>query len=272
MNPRPALRLPSLLGLAGLALARLLSAQVERVDELRFPVLPPLAIPTVERHALANGMVVLFAPDHELGLVSATLMLPTGTASEPAEKVGLVRLGAELLRTGGAGERSADELDELLDAHGAEIATEADPDSLTVELSCLAPDFPQMLGVLADLLRRPRFAPDRLEIARGQLEAEIARQNDDPGQITGRELDEILYGEASPYARQATYATLGAIRREDLLAWQAQQLHPNGLVMGLSGDFDPAQALKLLEIAFGGWPKGPAQPRRRIDQFPAPKP
>mgnify|MGYP006174358513 CR=1 FL=1 len=38
---------------------------------------------------------------------------------------------------------------------------------------------------------------------------------------------EILYGPASPYGWTKTYATLGAIRREDLVAWHGRMFHPD---------------------------------------------
>ena len=76
--------------------------------------------------------------------------------------------------------------------------------------------------------------------------------------IAGRELRKLVYGADSPYAREYTYATLAAIDRDDLLAWHRQYYHPNRIILGLSGDFEGKEALRLVEKAFGDWPAGPA--------------
>ncbi len=247
-------------------------AQVERVEELRYPPVPKFEIPTPERIELANGLTVLLLPDPELPLVRATAYVATGTVDDPAAKAGLVAIGADLLRSGGAGGRSGEELDDLLDTRATTIEAAAREDALTVRLDCLSADLPEMLGVYADVLRRPRFDPELLEVARNAQAGEVARQNDAPAQILFRELTELVYGEASPYARQPTFASLASVSRADLVAWHAAAFHPNRIVLGFVGDFDRGALLARLEQVFGDWPRGPAPVRHRVENLPAPRP
>jgi predicted Zn-dependent peptidase len=124
-------------------------------------------------------------------------------------------------------------------------------------MSCLKKDFADLLQTLAEVLRHPAFAEDKLEIARNQVNALIARQNDDANGIMFREFSEIVYGEDSPYARSETYATVAAISREDLVAWHEKYYHPNRMILGLVGDFGTEEALALVRKTFGDWPQGP---------------
>ncbi|HEX4955966.1 MAG TPA: pitrilysin family protein [Thermoanaerobaculia bacterium] len=258
--------------LAFLPLAAPILAQVERVEDLRYPPLPKFEIPAPERLTLANGLTVLLLADSELPLARATAYVATGTVDDPPGKVGLVAIGADLLRSGGAGARSAEELDDLLDTRATTIEAAALEDALTVRLDCLSADLPEMLGVFADVLRRPRFDQELLEVAKNSQAAEVARQNDSPQQILFRELGELVYGDASPYARQPGFASLAAVTRADLVGWHAATFHPNRIVLGFVGDFDRAALLARLDQVFGDWPQGPSWDRHRVDTLPAPPP
>lgn len=249
---------------AGLALAASAAlpapapAQVERPEQIHYPPLPELHVPTPKRVELPNGMVVMLVEDHELPLVRATALVHTGERREPADKVGLAGITGTVLRTGGTETMGPDELDDYLESKAAVIESSIDEDQGEVSLSCLEEDFPDVFKVFADVLRRPAFDPNRIEVALNAARSAVARQNDSPQSIVFRELRKVVWGPDSPYARTPTYATLGNIGRDDLVAWHRRYYHPNRVVLGLVGDFDSDRALELVRKTFGDWPRGPA--------------
>jgi zinc protease len=232
-------------------------AQVSRVGDLRYPPLAAFEIPRPERVVLDNGLVVLLLEDHELPLVEATALVRSGSRLDPPAKAGLAELASTVLRTGGTERLPSDQLDDWLESRAASIEATATEDSARVTLSALAQDFPDVLRVLADVLRRPAFDNARLEVERNQAVAGVARQNDQPNQILFREFQKIVYGPDSPYAVSATLASLRAIRRDDLVQWHRQSFHPDRIVLGLVGDFRTADAVRLVREAFGDWSRGP---------------
>ncbi|HEX9942492.1 MAG TPA: pitrilysin family protein [Thermoanaerobaculia bacterium] len=257
MNRRIA-TIPALLLAASLALPAAAAAQATRASELRYPPLPAFEIPQPERVVLDNGMVVLLLEDHELPLVEATALIRTGSRFDPAAKLGLAKLGAEVLRTGGTQSLSSDALDDWLESRAASVEVSAEEGSTRAVLSSLKADFPEVLRVFADVLRRPAFDAGKLEVARTQAVAEVSRRNDDPFRIVFREFPKLVYGADSPYARTETFATLKDIQREALVAWHREAFQPDRIVLGLVGDFKKDEALALVRGAFGDWPRGPA--------------
>lgn len=233
------------------------AAQAARVDELRFPALHGFEIPRPERVVLDNGLVVLLLEDHELPLVEATAVVRSGSRLDPPGKAGLADLASTVLRAGGTERMPSDQLDDWLEGHAAAVEATVTEDSARVTLSSLAQDFPDVLRVFADVLRRPAFDNARLEVARNQAVAGVARQNDEPEEILFREFQEIVYGPDSPYAASQTLASLRAIRRDDLAEWHRRSFHPDRIVLGLVGDFRTEEALRLVRAAFGDWPRGP---------------
>src|SRR4051794_36512338 len=104
------LLLPLLLA-AHLARPEAALAQVANAGQLHYPPLPAQVIPQPERVVLDNGMVVMLLEDHELPLVEATALVRSGARLEPADKVGLAEITADVLRTGGTAKLTGDQLD-----------------------------------------------------------------------------------------------------------------------------------------------------------------
>ncbi len=233
-----------------------LRAQVERPDQITYPPLPKIEIPTPRRVVLDNGMVVMLLEDHELPLVRATALIRTGERYDPADKVGLAGVAGEVLRTGGTEALDAAALDDFLESRAATIESDTQEDSGQVTMSCLKADLPDVLKVYADVIRHPAYAPDRIDVALTAARSQVSRQNDDPQGIVFRELEKLVLGQDSPYARVPTYDTLAAITRDDLVAWHDRYFHPDRVILGLVGDFDSDAVLAQVRKVFGDWQRG----------------
>lgn len=252
--------------LAGALLAAVLapgaSAQVSNVKDLKYPQLPTFNIPKPTRVVLDNGMVVILIENHELPLVEAQARIHTGSRLDATDKVGLAGLVGTVLRTGGTARMNGDAVDDFLEGKAAVIETSISVANGTATMSCLKQDFAEVMQVFADILRQPAFDEEKLKVARNQVTATIARQNDQPQGILFREYGELIYGTNTPYARTPTYATVGSITRDDLIATHKRDFAPNRVVLGLTGDFKTDEAVAVVKKVFGDWKKGtpPAKP------------
>ena len=122
---------------------------------------------------------------------------------------------------------------------------------------------------IVDVLQNPEFRADKIDIAQKAAETRISRRNDEVGDIAHRESVKLAYGPDNPYARVAEYATVAAVTRQDLIDWHGKYVHPNNIILGISGDFDSAAMEARLRAAFDSWPKGPAFPKNDIKYNPA---
>jgi zinc protease len=247
-----------LLGVAAL-LPSVVAGQVTSLSQLHYPPLPPQQIPLAQRIVLKNGMVVMLFEDHELPLVEGVALIHTGSRLEPTEKSGLAEITGTLLLTGGTERMTGAQLDDFLDGKAAHIETNIDEDFGRATMDSLKGDFPEVLKVFADVLRRPAFAEDQLQVVKNLAMGGVARQNDSQRDILFREFKRAVYGRDSPYSRFPTFASIAGVRRQDVVAWHRAYFQPNRIVLGLVGDFRREDALKLVEGAFGDWPAGPAR-------------
>ncbi|HEY9665822.1 MAG TPA: pitrilysin family protein [Coleofasciculaceae cyanobacterium] len=230
-----------------------IAAPAKHYTELEFAPLPEVKLPEYDRFKLDNGMVVYLMEDHELPLVGGTLLVRTGDRLEPATEVGLASLVGEVMRTGGTTEHTGDELNQLLEQRAASVETGIGTTSGSASFSALSEDLETVFDLFAEVVKQPVFAQDKLELAKKQQAGQIARRNDDPNSIAGREFQKLIYGESSPYARTVEYETLNNISREDLVAFYEKYYHPENMILGIIGDFDSAKMRSLIQGKFGEW-------------------
>jgi len=247
-------------------LARPAPARGQATDWRTIPKTPLRVFSPQEprRIALPNGLVVFLQEDHELPLIQGSVQIRGGSREEPAAKVGLVSIFGQAWRTGGTRTRTGDELDDYLEARAAKVETSSGLDSTGISWDCLKGNFDEVFQVVTELLRSPEFREEKIVIAKNRINTGIARRNDDPAAIAAREGAKLGYGPRSPFARTAEYATVEAVTRDDLLAWHRTFVHPNNILLGISGDFDSQKMEGLLRRALGPWPRGPAAKKAEV--------
>ena len=249
--------------------ASLPQASAQDWKQIPIPPLPSFKPQQPKRIQLPNGMVIFLQEDHELPLIDGTARIRGGSTSEPAAKTGLVDIYGEVWRTGGTKTQTGDQLDDFLEVRAAKVETGGGSDSTTISFSCLKGDLDDVFKAFVDVLRNPEFRADKIDIAQKEEDDGISRRNDQVGDIASREATKLAYGSDNPYACDAEYATIAAITRQDLIEWHGKYVHPNNIILGISGDFDSAAMEAKLRAAFESWAKGPALPKNEIKYSPA---
>lgn len=264
-------RTSSLALLAALLLAPAAQAVPPHPDQLVYPKFtyqPPSAKEL--RTVLKSGPVAWVAEDRELPLVSITVTLRGGTYLSPPGKEGLAELAGYLLARGGTKTKTAEQLEERLAFLAAQLNSSWGADRGSVSLNLLAKDLDEGLAILREVLTEPRFQEDKLALRKDQLLNDMKSRNDDSADIEARERGFLAFGEAYYTNRFTTKASLEAITREDLAAFQRKWVDPKNVVVSAAGDFGKgvsrAQMIAKLDALFAKWPyKGEAAP-------PVPKP
>jgi zinc protease len=232
------------------------TAQPQRWKQIPIPKLPEFHPQQPRRIVLENGAIVFLQEDHELPFINGFVEMRGGGRDVPAAKTGLVELYGEVWRTSGTPTTSGDAMDDLLEAHAAKVETTGDVDSTSVSWSCLKTDFDTVFGLTTDLLLHPKFNENKLDLAKQQMAAAIVRRNDDVSEIASREAAKLAYGPNSPYSRTPELAQVMAITLTDLDQFHAKTVIPNGMIIGVTGDFDGAAMEQKLRAALDGLKKG----------------
>ena len=206
------------------------------------------------RFEAPNGLVVYFHEDHDLPVVSLSAYFHGGDIYDPSDKIGLTAITATVMRSGGAGTRTPDQVDFDLDYLAARISSGADEDYLSLNLSCLRKDFDTVLAIFSDILLRPAFDSAKLALELSNTRERILRRNDDPGDVTRRIYYQTLYA-GHPYGNYPSLKTIDNITADDVRAQYDRYYHPDNCILAVSGDLTLAQLQSVIDQYFGDWPR-----------------
>lgn len=230
----------------------ILSSDAKPHEELEFEPIN-FKPPVPQKHVLSNGMVLYLLEDHELPVFDMSGLVKTGTIYDPADKIGLASIFANVMRTGGTISRAPDALNEELESMAASVEIGMSPEYGSVSLSTLAEDIEKGLEIFADILRNPAFREDKLELRKQQAIEAIRRRNDNPIQLAWRNFSAILYGIDHPFGWYSEIENVERIAVEDLKSFHEKYYHPNNIMLAITGDFDTETLITQLEKAFEGW-------------------
>lgn len=218
----------------------------------------------VSRHRLANGLTVVFEPQHAAPVVAFQVWVRVGSADETPQEIGLAHLHEHMLFKG-TRKRGLGEIARSVEAHGGEINAWTSFDNTVYHVVMASRHAATGLDVLADAVRASLFDADELAREIEVVGEEIKRSLDMPS----RRSSKALFAESfhvHPYGRPVIgfEENVRAHTRERVLDFYAQHYRPEHLVLSAVGDFDEAWLLAEVEALFGGdWGRGPATPHAR---------
>lgn len=227
----------------------------ERPERLKFPELKYEAPnPADYRVELAAGPVAYIVPDTELPLVTISILVRTGDYVVPDGSEGLGSFTGYLLARGGTESKTAEELDERLAFLAANLGSGVADTQGSVSLNLLSKDIEEGLAILREVLTKPRFQENKLELFKRQNLQSMKQRNDDSSDIEAREKSFLAYGDNFWANRHSTAASIEKITRKDLQEFHKKWFHPANFVVAVSGDFDKDKMKQRLEKLFADWP------------------
>jgi predicted Zn-dependent peptidase len=241
--------------------------------------LPPLGttrtvpLPDVLDVTLPTGLRVLAA--HRPGVPMAEIRLrvpfaaPTADDPDVSRHVATAELLTATLLTGTA-TRDRVGIDDELAGVGADLHVSVDPERLQIGGSGLASGLPAVLEVLDDVLSAAAHPDGEVVRERTRLVERITVARAQPRTIAREALQRKRFGH-HPLAREMpTGPDVAAVTADDVRALHRAALVPDGAILTLVGDFDPADAVALVERALGNW--AAAHPARELSPPPPVRP
>ena len=211
-----------------------------------------------------GGAKVFFLPDHELPLIDMTIYVKAGAVDVQDSEAGLTDLLDGTIIRGGTDSRSPVELAMLLDDNAIKMGVDIGLEETAIKLSVMSSDWETGLGILQEVLTRPRFDVKVLEVAKEQEMANLGRQGGDAQAVAMRE-SMMWHFKGHPYGRDplAAIQVLPSITRDDLRRFLSSRFVPANMVVAVSGDIQLDQVRETLSGFISGLPVG-AAPQRHL--------
>ena len=249
------------------------AAATDLVDRKQGPPVttgfPDTVFPALQRMQLSNGIPVIVATRPGVPVARVSVIFDGGFVGDQGRKPGTASFAMSLLDEG-AGRLDSLAIADRAERLGAQLASAAGLDTAFAAVSMMTDQADPSLALLADVVRRPMFPANEIERVRKEWIAGIAREKVSPDALAMRVLPPLLYGTGHPYAipftGSGTEASVSALTRADLVAYQHDFLRPDNATIIVTGAVTPATILPLLERHFGDWqsPAGPKPARTAI--------
>jgi zinc protease len=212
---------------------------------------PPDAVqfPPVTRRRLDNGLAVWTITDAALPVVSAAVVVPVGSAHDPAERPGLVSLTGDMLDEG-AGGRDAIELSEALARLGSRLAIDITPDVTAISMGAADRRFADTLGLLADVVTRPHFQAPDFERVRDLRLNRLKQLTQSVGTVADRAFGAVVFGD-HPYGHgtMGTTRSLEAMTLEEARAAWARLYHPSTAILVVAGGVTEDDVMRAVKAS-----------------------
>ena len=242
-----------------------------RPEELKLKA-RPFDPPRAEDHrVLLYGRIPAYlGKTDQTPALRLTLIFKTGIWLDPKGKEGLAEAAAFMLRQGGTARLRPEELDLELEKRAIEVSARAVQDSFTVSLWSLSRESADALNLLSEILRSPRFDPDRLKLWRRRKIQNLRALHDRPDEVLRLYWRDIIWGKDHVVGRRPTRSSVLGITAEDLAAWHSRWIRPGNCIIAATSDMPLEELKALLEKHFGSWKDSAEAPS--WPEFPPPSP
>lgn len=193
--------------------------------------------PGPSRLAQAEGPVGLVTLPGGGPATDIVILVRAGSAYDPVGQEGLASLTARLLREGGAGGRSPDEVDALLYRLGTDISVHVDRELVTFQTRALHEDLDELAPLLSDLLTDPHLDLDALERLRTEAQDTLSRGLQSSDEALGEQVFFDWVWEGNPYGHPAA-GRLGALEvlgQDDVQAFLDERWVRPAVMVGIRG-------------------------------------
>ena len=212
-------------------------------------------LPTVETLELGNGLRAKLVPFGYIPKAQIRVVVRTGNIDEQPEEAWLSDLLGYMLEEG-AGDKDAAQLAEAFAAVGGELRVGVGVDFTWLSSAGLSESTPELLHLLADVVRSPVLPSSELDRRKDDLVRQLAVQRTQPGSQASEEFWSLLYGD-HPYGRRLPEAEqVRGYELEQLRAFHQQFFGAKRTTVYVVGVFDLAQAKSAIKEAFGDWQPG----------------
>jgi zinc protease len=218
----------------------------------------------IETYRLENGLFVTLSEDHTAPIVAVNLWYHVGSANEREGRTGFAHLFEHMLFQGSA-HVGANEHFELVQRAGGTLNGSTWLDRTNYFETVPSHHLALALWLEADRMGQllPAMTQEKLDTQRDVVKNERRWSVDNQPYGTWWErLPALTHPPTHPFHHSliGSMEDLSAASLDDVAQFFATYYTPDNAVLSITGDFDPAEAKRLVTRYFGGIPRGRGKP------------
>lgn len=205
---------------------------------------------------LDNGMELVMVPYGTIPKASISIQVKTGNINETENQVWLSDLTADLMEQGS---RSMDAraVSDTMASMGGNLNLSVSPHTTALSANVLSEFTPSALGVLAEVLRYPKWPENELDRLKNDMKRSLAVSLSRPGAQARKAFYSQLYPD-HPYGNiYPTDTMISSYTLADVTKFYKDNFGAKRTVAYVVGKFDPAEVEAAFRANFESWEAGP---------------
>ncbi|MEP6690464.1 MAG: pitrilysin family protein [Gemmatimonadaceae bacterium] len=204
---------------------------------------------------LPNGLRITMVPFGNTPKASVYASVRTGHIDEAPNEVWLSDVTADMMREG-TNSRTAPEIATQSAAMGGDLSVSAGDDEMRATGGVLAENAPDMVRLIADVLRNPLLPEGELARITANRVRQLSIAKSQPQALAQEQFARAVYGDhpygrAFPTEEMLKGYTIGRVRDFHARNFNASRAH-----LYVVGVFDAAAVERAARESFGGWARG----------------
>jgi zinc protease len=212
-------------------------------------------LPAKDVLGLENGLQATLIPFGSVPKATVSIFVRSGNLNE-GDQTWLADLSGDFFLEGTTS-RSGEDIARAAAVIGGQINVAVGEDQTTISGDVLAEFTPQMVELLAEVVRSPAFAETELDRLKRDLLRQLNIAKSQPQQMAITAFRKALYGD-HPYGRLLPdEAQLAAYSIDDVRNFYNNNFGAQRTQVYVAGVFNPKATRAAVENSFGGWEEGP---------------
>lgn len=209
-------------------------------------------LPKYEKFQLKNGLTVYLMEQHEVPLVSVSMVFPAGAVKD-GQKSGLASFTADALLFG-TQKYTKKQIEEELGYLGANYGTYAGLESAVLTMGFVNTDQDRVFPFLQEIVTSPTFGQGEFDKMKKRTLLQLEQKREQPRSVIGSYFNKFLFGN-HVYGNPAggTRPAVSKLTVADLKAFYKANYKPSESAISVVGDFNTAQMKKKITKLFAGW-------------------
>ena len=215
-------------------------------------------------HVSEAGQEFTLAYMPDAGKVSVHVIWPNDWAHNSGRPV-VGNLGVELISSGGAGERSATQIKQMINALGSAASIVTTPDHIYGSFTASVETLDETLSIVRDVIARPDLDDVRFELLKEAKQKRVEAQQQNPSAKLWSATRQVLLGNSTLtdyWNNTPIEQVVAPLALEDVERWHSETFTGDNVTVAVAGTIEAAKAGATIDQLLSELPENRANATR----------
>jgi zinc protease len=213
----------------------------DHFDRFKRPEVGPYknaVVPSFKTYTFDNGLKAIGTKTSESPTISISISMKGGAQLDPAKKLGLASITAEMMREG-TQKYTAEEFEAELERLGSSIYFSAGSTGTSIGVSCLVKNLDATLDLLNEAMNHPRFDEKDLRRIKHEAKQNFRSEFRNGSVIAAKVFNKLIYKD-SPLGNyyKGDEGTVASISIDDVKDYYNKYYNPSNATIVFAGDIE----------------------------------